>query len=294
MKIVFYATLVFFVVFAGAFAQSAEDGAQKGFLMALEPLAERGDTTAQLVLAKAYLTGENLTKDLAKASKWFRRAAEKGNDEAAFTLGLLYLQGAGVEKDLSEGLKWLRKSGEQGFAQAQEALGDFYSNGHEDIKPDWKEALVWYRKAAEQGKIGAQRSLGTQYMVGLSVEKNTREAIKWFRKAAEHGDIRSQYSLALIYAEGGEGVERDYIEAYAWLNLAAAGKASGTQNRISKETLTISTAKMKLDEMEVKLAPQQIAEGQKRTKELKAIIEKSLKSSSGQSTEKNPNGKALK
>lgn len=126
--------------------------------MALEPAAKRGDTIAQVTLAKAYLTGDNLPKDVTQASKWFRQAAEKGNTEGAFFLGLLTMQGAGVEKDFPEALKWLRKSAEQGFTKAQNALGNIYSEGLGDMKPDWKEALLWYRKAAEQGDIDAQRN----------------------------------------------------------------------------------------------------------------------------------------
>lgn len=41
-----------------------------------------------------------------------------------------------------------------------------------------------------------------------------------FRQAAQQGDIRAQGKLGGLYLYG-IGVEKNYIEAYAWLDLAA-------------------------------------------------------------------------
>jgi uncharacterized protein len=39
---------------------------------------------------------------------------------------------------------------------------------------------------------------------------------------AEQGDARAQTNLGLLYS-GGRGVSQDYVSAYMWLDLAAAG-----------------------------------------------------------------------
>src|ERR1700722_6609033 len=39
---------------------------------------------------------------------------------------------------------------------------------------------------------------------------------------AEHGDARAQSSLGLMYSNG-RGVSQDYVSAYMWFDLAAAG-----------------------------------------------------------------------
>lgn len=39
--------------------------------------------------------------------------------------------------------------------------------------------------------------------------------------AAEQGNARAQYNLGVMYANG-TGVPEDYVQAYAWVNLAAA------------------------------------------------------------------------
>ena len=55
----------------------------------------------------------------------------------------------------------------------------------------------------------------------LGVLEDDREAVKGYRKAAEQGVALAQFNLGLMYYLG-EGVLEDYVEAYAWFNLAAA------------------------------------------------------------------------
>lgn len=58
-------------------------------------------------------------------------------------------------------------------------------------------------------------------------------------------------------------MEKDYAEAYAWYNLASKTDEDAAKNR---------------DDLEKKMSPQQVADAQKRTKELRAQIEAKLKS----------------
>jgi len=46
--------------------------------------------------------------------------------------------------------------------------------------------------------------------------------VKWFRKAAKQGDAPAQFTLGFAYMAG-EGVPKDYVQAYMWLKLAVAG-----------------------------------------------------------------------
>jgi TPR repeat protein len=47
--------------------------------------------------------------------------------------------------------------------------------------------------------------------------------VSWYRKAAEQGDTLAQDALGDLYLNG-QGVPRDYAEAYFWYDLAAAGE----------------------------------------------------------------------
>ena len=53
-------------------------------------------------------------------------------------------------------------------------------------------------------------------------QQNDAEAVVWYRKAAEQGDAQAQFSLGLQVRQLVRGVPEDYVQAYAWYNIAAA------------------------------------------------------------------------
>ena len=115
---------------------------------------------------------------------------------------------------------------------------------------------------AEKGDAEAQYNLGHCYYNGEGVEKDFAQAAKWYRKAAEQNHASAQNNLGVRYANG-QGVEKDYAEAYAWYNLASKTDENAAKNR---------------DGLEKMMSQQQVAAGQKRTKELRAQIAAKLKS----------------
>ena len=56
------------------------------------------------------------------------------------------------------------------------------------------------------------------YSTGQDVPQNYYEAAKWFYRAAIRGHGGAQYALGMLYNKG-EGVRRDYVLSYMWLNL---------------------------------------------------------------------------
>lgn len=75
-------------------------------------------------------------------------------------------------------------------------------------------------KAANEGNAEAQFDMGTMYDVGeQGVKRDLVEAAKWYRMAAEQGDSAAQYNLAIMY-DMGEGVEKDLVQAYAWISVS--------------------------------------------------------------------------
>ena len=145
---------------------------------------------------------------------------------------------------------------EQGNAPAQVNLSNANSKGEskKDNPPEIEDA----RKAAEQGDAQAQSYLGFVYSNGYGVAKDLVEAVKWYRKAAEQGDAIAQNYLGFVYSNG-EGVAKDRVEGYAWINLAA---------------VTDEGAKRVREDIEKTMTAQQIADGQKRSIELSALIKK--------------------
>jgi len=78
------------------------------------------------------------------------------------------------------------------------------------------------RQAAELGDAEAQYDLAYLYYKADSdpsitgVIHSDKLAADWYRKAAQQGHARAQYNMAVLYLKG-HGVERDPVEAYAWL-----------------------------------------------------------------------------
>ena len=78
-----------------------------------------GNATAQYKLGVMYLEGDGVARDLAKAVKWWRKAAEQGDVMAQYLLGVMYNLGLGVTEDEEEAARWFREAAEQGHAEAQ-------------------------------------------------------------------------------------------------------------------------------------------------------------------------------
>ena len=107
---------------------------------------------------------------------------------------------------------------------------------------------------AEKGDASAQFSLGIMYFKGHGVSQDHKEAVKWYRKSAEQGDAGAQYALGYLYYNG-KGVKENRITAYA-LCIIASANGNGLASVLWKPKL------------EKQMTPEQIAEGQKLSKEM--------------------------
>lgn len=175
--------------------------------------------TLQTDAGRAYSRG-----DYEEAAMLYRPMAEQGDTEAELVLGSMYDVGRGVPQNYREAMKWYRMAAEQGNAGAQYKLGAMYDIGLGVPRNDL-EAIKWWRLAAEQGDAFAELNLGAKYDHGKGVPKDGKEALKWYRMAAEQGNAFGQEKLAWKYILG-DGVPRDDVLAYVWLNLAASDESA--------------------------------------------------------------------
>ena len=107
------------------------------------------------------------------------------------------------------------------------------------------------QERAEAGDAEAQTNLGMMYGNGLGVPQDSAEALKWYRKAAEQGHAIGQFQLGWMYTSS--GVPQDNVKAYMFFNLAAAqGDKDAEKYR---------------EQIGEKMTQEQIAEGQKLTRE---------------------------
>ena len=168
--------------------------------------------------------------DYATALRILQPLAAKGDASAQYNLAFMYSKGQGVPQDYREAVKLYRQAAGQGFAPAQHSLGRMYDEG-QGVPQDYGEAVKLYRQAALQGYAKGQYALGVSYDEGQGVARDYSEAVKWWRLAAAQGLVPAQYNLGLMYGKG-QGVPQDYVRAHMWSNLAAmSGDANALKNR---------------------------------------------------------------
>lgn len=186
---------------------------------ALVRVANEGNPAAEAELARRYITGQGLERDVTQAFKLSRESAMQGNARGERVLGYLYSNGFGVSEDDNLAVRWFEKAALQGDADAEVNLGILYDEGR-GIQKDYEQANYWWRKAADQGDADAEASLGDEYANGRGVQEDYEKANYWYRKAARQGNLDAEENLGVSYSSG-RGVPRDYIRAVRWLEKAA-------------------------------------------------------------------------
>ena len=107
----------------------------------LERAASNDETYALYQLGLYY----SEANDLAKALKYYQRAAELNNADALLELYYIYGEGVGVEQDDDKALFFLKKAAESGAQEAIEELAAQALSGEGNM--DAKEAEYWIKKA---------------------------------------------------------------------------------------------------------------------------------------------------
>lgn len=185
----------------------------------LFPLAEIGDTFAQISIGYMLSQGLGVAKNEKEAIKWYEKAALKGDSDAQYNIGCMYETGRGSKQDYNKALEWYSKSAEQGNKFAQEKLGSLYYKGN-GVEVDYKKAVHWYTKSAEQGYSQAQNFLGVMYVNGLGVKKDLDKGYEWILEAAKQGlEVAQENAYDICYnAAKNDNIGAMHNLAYMCLN----------------------------------------------------------------------------
>ncbi len=98
---------------------SYNKGDYEAALKIWEPLAEKGLTSAQVILGKMYAKGQGVPQDYKTAVKWYKLAAERGYADAQSKLGAMHAKGQGVPQDYVRAHMWWSISALQGYGDAK-------------------------------------------------------------------------------------------------------------------------------------------------------------------------------
>lgn len=86
--------------------------------------AELGDVNCQLILGKAYRTGEIVQINYEKSLYWYLKAANRGSVEAIKCVAYAYEMGQGVKADLFKALDYYQKASELGDIESKNKLDE--------------------------------------------------------------------------------------------------------------------------------------------------------------------------
>ncbi len=167
-------------------------------------------------------------------------------------MSLALAQSAGIDRAL------LARAN-AGDAAAQVQVGESYAAGN-TVARDYKQAEAWYRKAADKGDVAGELHLAALYRDGgKGFPRDMAQAAAWYRKAADQGDVSAQGTLGMLYSLG-QGVPHNDVEAYFWLDLAAAVKGPNQEQYAANRQLIGTHITMdELDEVQDRVGKWQAA-----------------------------------
>jgi TPR repeat protein len=136
--------------------------------------------------------------------KYAALGARMGCRHSKGLLAKCYIYGKGVIKDVGKGLTLAKESAMTGSCYGQLALAMCYINGI-GFAQDHAEAVHLLHLSAGQGYAIAQFELGKMYQFGISVAQDYAEAVRLYSLAAEQDHFLSEYQLRCMRRDGHGG-----------------------------------------------------------------------------------------
>lgn len=222
-------------------------------LTGLLNLAKEGNSKAQWVLGKMFISGNYLPQNNEQGNLWLKKSADANNAYGQLLYGASFMDGEA--NDYTSAFYWINEANKNKLPESYAVLAELYRNGFgtsQDIKKAFElnleganlgdqtamfnvaycfgngqgvdanqsEAFKWYKKLADCGNISAQNNIGAMYQNGTGVTKDSSEAFKWYMKAAKGGNSLAECNVGRCYASG-DGVEKDLTEAVKWFTKSA-------------------------------------------------------------------------
>ena len=144
---------------AKAFSFYRQIANQRADISPLSPVSKYV-AEAFVALGEYYLAGipsAGVAKDPVRAANLFRHAASYfGNADAQYHLARLYLDGDGVEKNVGLAINWLATAAKKQHAEAQATLGELLWRGNDDARQRRARGLALIMLAHENAKASGK------------------------------------------------------------------------------------------------------------------------------------------
>lgn len=121
----------------------------------------------------------------------------------------------------AEGLRLIQRAADAGSAEGQHRLALVFISGDTGIPSNPARAVELFGKAAAQGHRRAQLNLGTLYFRGQGVQRDLIQARAWLEQAAMEGDAYATYALGRAMSESAPPASADPTRAADLFRQAA-------------------------------------------------------------------------
>jgi len=203
----------------------------------VESQALAGNVFSEADLGEGYINGSiGVLPNFEKGVFWLRHASEKGSYLADANLARLYLAGTGVPKDIGKyktyaeraflGMK--KKLAAGGYTDYQKAtveyqFGKMYFWGIPGfLKQDFHQAFTLFLDSANQGFFHSMRMVSMMYRHHIGVSDEPVSAHQWSMLLAHLGVASEAYQVGMDYLNG-YGTSKDLASAVHWLSQSAYG-----------------------------------------------------------------------
>jgi TPR repeat protein len=218
----------------------------------------KGKLESALSAASIYTAGGfGVVRDYGVAMRWLEKTPE--DPEAQCAIGELHRQGWGVAKNYILAKRWYMKSAakdfpkakqelenmtaeatklfdagkvleaaEMGLGRAQGIMASRYYNGS-GVPKSYPMVVTWAQLAIENKDSTGYCYMGLCYENGHGVEKNWKLAVQMYMGSGPTWRLAPTvyYSLGEMNYKGGFGLERDFVAAAKWYDLAIKSDEDG-------------------------------------------------------------------
>lgn len=165
--------------------------------------------------------------------------ADQGYPAAMFLLGTWKRDGSRVPRDPLEGRRLIASAADKKYGPALFEIGKMHIEGRE-LPQDPKKGLDFVTQAAEVGDVQARLVLGSLYEQGKGVPADRERALKYYRQCAAARATECQVRLAKMLMGSSDPPQGDYMQALAWLQLAADAGAQEARALLDREQPKLS------------------------------------------------------
>lgn len=184
-------------------------------------IADTGDTLGKLYFAWALERGIGGMEKPEQAFKIYQKLYDTGHEQAGFNIANMYLSGRGTQQNLAKGLEIYQQAAERGNARAWLQLGIIFADRRFEKIYNPTKASGFLLLAAHSGYNESWLLLGKMYDIDGTLPEDLKLAYEYYGKAAFLNVPDAQYRLGLGYLHGYGKLPKEYLTAYAWLEIAA-------------------------------------------------------------------------